>query len=132
MAKNKDYEKTEIGKLKETIRSLKGKLSNREKKIDQLLSEIKTLKRSLNESIVYIDDKLSDIPVEDIVKYFSDKKKGKLNEVVKLNKKVCYKCNSGHLQLTIINRRDGQFYFRKCNKCDHKTRMKHYSDDVKE
>jgi hypothetical protein len=42
----------------------------------------------------------------------------------------CYKCEDGILKIIIINRPDGLHYFRRCNKCSNKTKLKRYSDEV--
>lgn len=42
----------------------------------------------------------------------------------------CHECREGHLKLIILNRPDGVFYFRRCDACAHKTRMKRYTEDV--
>lgn len=114
-------------------------LNRRDKKIKQLLSDIRTLQKALDESVVYIDDRLADIPVEDIVKYFNKKRRGGLDEVREtvekskedLKKKwQCFSCGEGYLRLIIINRPDGRHYFRSCNCCDKRTKIKRYTEDV--
>ena len=45
---------------------------------------------------------------------------------------ACNECKEGYLKLIIINRRDGSFYFRKCSMCDHRTRLKKYTENVAE
>lgn len=42
----------------------------------------------------------------------------------------CFQCQEGTLKIIIINRKDGPHYFRKCNNCTHKTKMKKYTNDV--
>ena len=44
----------------------------------------------------------------------------------------CWKCDSGHLRLIIIDRRDGPHYSRNCDYCKNRTRMKKYHDKVKD
>jgi hypothetical protein len=43
----------------------------------------------------------------------------------------CWTCKTGHLRLIIVNRRDGVFYYRGCDNCDKRTRLKKYSSNVK-
>lgn len=44
----------------------------------------------------------------------------------------CWQCPSGTLRLTVLERRDGVFYYRKCDGCPKKTRLQPYSNKVKE
>jgi hypothetical protein len=43
----------------------------------------------------------------------------------------CWQCNEGILQLIVISRRNGDFYFRKCSGCKHRTTTKPFTKDVK-
>ena len=42
----------------------------------------------------------------------------------------CHQCEDGILRITILNRLDGTFYFRKCDCCSHRTKLKKVHDDV--
>jgi hypothetical protein len=42
----------------------------------------------------------------------------------------CFECKEGTLKIIILNRRDGCHYFRKCSNCEHKTKIKKYTDQV--
>lgn len=49
----------------------------------------------------------------------------------KLRKKwKCFQCGKGTLKLVIVPRSDGEYYFRKCNCCEHRTKLKKYTEDV--
>ena len=144
MSKSKNYEKSEVSELKQTIRNLKAIVSTRDKKIKRLISDICTMQKALDESVVYIDERLASIPVEDIVSYFKDKNgksKKSIDEVEDFYetaqdrmrlKWTCKVCKRGHLKLIIINRHDGQYYFRSCidKDCKNRTKMKKYTEDV--
>ena len=144
MSKDKNYKKSEIFELKQTIRDLKSTLSTRDKKIKRLISDICTMQKALDESVVYIDERLSNIPIEDIVSYFKDKNgksKKSIDEVESIYetsqeqlklKWTCKVCKRGHLKLIIINRHDGKYYFRSCidKECSNRTKMKKYTEDV--
>jgi len=141
MPKSKDYPTSDVTKLKRTISSLRSKLRQKDKKIDRLISDIKTLQESLDKSIIYINDELADIPVEDIVRYFNRKRKGKLDELKdeqkcemdRLREKwQCHKCKTGYLRLIMVNRQDGKHYFRMCvnRDCGNKTPLKKWHDEV--
>lgn len=84
--KNKNYPTTDTRDLKQTISQQKSIIRRLRKEKEQLKSELKTLKDALNSSIEYINEQLEGIPVEDIVRYFNRKKKGKLDDVKKVGR----------------------------------------------
>jgi len=43
---------------------------------------------------------------------------------------ACWDCKEGTLRLCIVERRDGVFYFRKCDNCPKKGRLKPFNDKV--
>lgn len=47
---------------------------------------------------------------------------------------ICHECSRGYLKLTIINRHDGQFYYRRCTdmQCKKRTRLKSYHSNVED
>lgn len=140
----KNYEKSETAELKETIRRLKADLRKQNKRVKILKSEIVTLQKAMNESTVYIDERLVDVPVDDIVKYFSDangsstKSLDGVQEAYEESQKKlkakweCHKCDDGYMKMVIINRPDGKHYFRSCTNCDNRTNMKKYHQAVEE
>ena len=79
MSKSKNYPKRDPADLKQTIRTLKGMLKRERKLNDILKHENRTLKAALDETSVFLDVELSDVPVEDIVRYFSKRKNGKFH-----------------------------------------------------
>lgn len=44
----------------------------------------------------------------------------------------CFECREDHLRMVTFERKDGVFYFRKCNSCGHRTKMKRLTADTKE
>lgn len=46
----------------------------------------------------------------------------------------CWECGKGTMKLVLLPRRDGTFYFRKCDLegCGHRTEMKKHTSDVEE
>lgn len=42
----------------------------------------------------------------------------------------CYECESGVMRLVTIHRVGEPYYFRKCDNCDNRTKMKKYTDEV--
>lgn len=47
-----------------------------------------------------------------------------------IEKWLCHKCENGLLKLVIITRKDGTFYFRKCNNCPNRTGTQKYHSKV--
>jgi len=139
--RNKDNIRGDVQALKQTISSLKSKLNQKDKKISRLLTDLKTLQQGFDSSIVYVNDELSDIPVEDVVRYFNNKNKPKVSEIKKSqetplqelkDKWNCHKCGSGYLKLIIMSRPDGKKYFRCCSngKCKNRTDVKNWSPEI--
>lgn len=53
------------------------------------------------------------------------------SELLDLQKKwECNTCARDFLRLIIVPRLDGNFYFRKCGNCGHKTKLKKYKEDI--
>mgnify|MGYP001327511185 CR=1 FL=1 len=48
----------------------------------------------------------------------------------KKKKWKCFKCGFGFLLLMVIRRMDGEFYFRKCDDCSHRTPMKRFHSKI--
>jgi hypothetical protein len=42
----------------------------------------------------------------------------------------CFECRNGHLLMLTFERRDGVFYYRKCNSCGHRTQVKKLTADT--
>ena len=42
----------------------------------------------------------------------------------------CFQCDEGIMRLIMLHRAGEPYYLRKCDKCEHKTRMKKYEDGV--
>lgn len=43
---------------------------------------------------------------------------------------LCHTCKKDYLRIIMIPRADGTFYIRKCPACDHRTKMKKFTDDI--
>ena len=55
----------------------------------------------------------------------------KQEELKKLKDKwKCKECDKDILRLIIVPRLDGSFYFRRCQNCGHKTKLKKYTEDI--
>lgn len=55
----------------------------------------------------------------------------KKQEAEDLKQWECFDCRTGTLRITMIERRDGAWYFRKCDRCEKRTSLKKYTPDVK-
>lgn len=130
--KTKDKPKSEVRLLKLTIRELKASLKAKDRKIRQLKSELRQLEKAFGDSLVYIDDKLSDVPVEMLVSKLNKEKNEKDSKASTATNWDCFKCDDGVLRIIIVNRMDGKHYFRACNKCENRTRLKVYHDEVQD
>jgi DNA-directed RNA polymerase subunit RPC12/RpoP len=104
--------------------------------LDKLKHENKVLKKhvaSLRKQLQRIDiDRYENIK-EIIHKHDSGEHSDDLKPHEESLKKIweCFECSGGVLQLTVLNRRDGEFYYRKCNNCNHRTKLKPFTKDVK-
>jgi len=43
---------------------------------------------------------------------------------------ACFECGKGILRLIVLTRLDGTMYFRRCDHCENKTRLKVFTDEV--
>lgn len=112
---NKKYCKKELNELQ------KLKIENQE-----LKQEI----RKLNNMLKRIDPDRPDI--KSYQKHKEKIKKKKANK--KLYKKwACYECKNGILRTIIFKKADShKFYFRKCDSCEHKTKVQKYDKEKTE
>ena len=110
--KNKDL--SEIQRLRTENASLKRQLSRIRKQ----------LARDQSDRFSDVDDALRAQIREDEA----------FDEIAKQQKLIehwrCFKCDNDYLRLIIIERPDGGFYFRKCPRCENRTRLKPLSDSV--
>ena len=44
---------------------------------------------------------------------------------------LCWECGRGYLRIIRLYQRNGVYYFRACDKCEHRTKKKKWSKDVK-
>jgi DNA-directed RNA polymerase subunit M/transcription elongation factor TFIIS len=43
---------------------------------------------------------------------------------------LCHDCGQDVLKIVIVTRRDGDFYFRRCNHCGKRTKLQRYNDKI--
>jgi hypothetical protein len=137
----KDIPRSEVSDLKQQLRDSKQEIERLKRIVKRLNSELKTANTAFNESANFIDEKLAEMPVDSIVKYFSTNSEKKLKSLQEDHRKTledltakwkCHKCGEGVLQLFVVTQYDGsKRYFRACSsKCGHRTPLKPYTMDV--
>ena len=128
--KRKEPRDGEINRLKAALRRME---SDKRK----LLSELKTLEAAFDHTVTFLRGKTNDLSVEELIQAASKgytlieteaKKEQSMSDLVK--KWQCHKCPDGVMHLIIFANRDGQQYFRSCNKCSNRTKPKQYHDKV--
>ena len=103
--------------------------------LDKLKHENKRLKRqisALRKQVARIDinryENLKDLLQKHDQEDVSEQV---VKEQERLKKKwECHSCKQGTLKLKIFERRDGIFYFRKCDSCDNRTKTKKHDESV--
>jgi hypothetical protein len=112
-----------------------GKRQMRDKEYDQLQrlkdenrklkQEISRLRKMTQHTAEYSDrlKKLTKQQYKEELDY-----KSKKEQIIE--KWSCHKCNQGVLKIIIVSRADGQYYFRSCNICDNRTKIKAYEEAV--
>ncbi len=111
-------------KEEDQLQRLKRENQTLKKEVQQLR---KKLKQVDPERYQQLQELVEAQEIEDEQATSKSKKEQKLAEQWK-----CNECDDGVLKLLVINRPDGVFYFRKCNCCAKKTRIKRYHSEVKE
>lgn len=116
--------RTQISLLKHTIQELKAKLSKKQSELDETK---KTMKRLLS----LVDMELLKLDNSELNKAISSLKPHlpKL-QLDKKHDRLCRQCGVGKLKLHKINIGAEIKYFRKCDKCDNRTKLKQFTDSV--
>jgi hypothetical protein len=111
---NREKEGTDFQKLKHENQRLKRQISALRKQIARIdIDRYYNLKEILEKH-----------HQEDLDAYLAEEKE-------KTKKQWgCHSCNRGILKLKVFERRDGIFYFRKCDSCDNRTKTKKWHKDV--
>lgn len=119
MAKRRRYadsEYDELQLLKRENKELKREVQKLRKQISRFdLDRFSSFKEAL--------DHIDELEMEQAAK--------RRNLKVEANKWSCWTCKTGSLKLTVIERRDGVHYFRKCDNCSRRTKLQKYTSDVK-
>lgn len=124
MGRNKDiYVEPKSGEVK----SLKKRLAKLENENRRLKSELKTFEAMFRRTVIYLKKDTEELSIEQIIKGVDDDKT--LFQIKEDNKGKwsCHHCEEGELNLIIV---PGNRYFRRCNKCPHRTQPKEYTSDV--
>jgi predicted nuclease with TOPRIM domain len=94
---NTVYPEENEGKVKDANRKLRSKIKELEKKVKKLQGENRQLKRCFGKSAEYINDKISDKNIEEVIKTVDDyeyKETKKGNKLLKEKKAICPKCDT--------------------------------------
>ena len=104
-------------------------------KVDRLKKENQQLKRQLARLRKVLDR--IDVERFNNLKEIVDKQRkededfhNKEIQSVLERKWECHNCRDDVLRIIIVDRRDGVFYFRRCNSCGNRTKMQKYHDKV--
>lgn len=112
--KNCDREFSDIQKLRHENKKLKRQISSLRKQLARIdIGRYENLKELLHKH-----------SEEDLQQRIEEE-----NESQKQRWK-CFECHDGILKLKIFERRDGIFYFRKCDNCTNRTKTQKWSEDV--
>lgn len=106
-------------------------------KDQRLRHEIKRLKRQndqLRKQLARVDLERYQNVKDILEKHDQEERDQALQEQETNLKKIweCWECKQGVLQYIPVMRRDGNFYFRRCRVCGHRTRLKPWNKNVKE
>ena len=116
-------------KAKDKEQSVNQKLKHENQKLKRQLERLrKQLSRIDLDHFTNIKEALEAQQREDIV---FEKESQQREKQVDLKKRwLCRKCSEDYLRLVVIQRPDGDFYFRKCPECKNKTRLKPFTENV--
>jgi hypothetical protein len=115
----------------------KGKYTDRE---HDIIDKYKKENQKLKEQISKLRKQISRIDldryhnVRDLINHYESTEKNETSptqeeEIKKLWH--CFQCDSDYLRMVTFERRDGIFYYRKCNTCNRKTKLKRLTKDTK-
>jgi hypothetical protein len=122
------------------VQRLKNALKRKDKEMEKLKSELKTYEAAFQKNIQFLKGKTKDLSLQELLD--GAKKEQNLGKIEQVKQETyqefkqkwkCFQCDgTGVMKITVINRQDGKFYFRKCNnpKCPHRTELKQFTDDV--
>ena len=104
-----------LQKLKRENAKLKTEIAKLRKQIARLdLDRFANFRETL--------DRLDEIEMEQAIK--------RRDRQVSTDKWKCWTCKQGYLKLVVFERRDGVYYFRKCESCSKRTKLKRYTSAV--
>lgn len=108
-------------KEEDSLQKLKRENDRLKKQVSSLRKQIARIDINRFENLQEILHKHDQIEAEEVLE--NDKKQ--------LEKKwKCYECVDGVLRLKVFERQDGIVYFRKCDKCNNRTKLQKWNKDV--
>lgn len=114
-SKYTDREQDIIDKYKRENQKLKEQISKLRKQISRIdLDRYENIKNLINQDEASEKQSTQEVGDSEIKKLWH-----------------CFHCDSDHLRMVTFERRDGIFYYRKCNSCNHRTKTKRLTKDTK-
>ena len=110
-----DGERSEGQKLKHENRELRRELSRLRKQLDRVQPERYENLKAIAEQQAKEDHE-----------YTLKRKSKALRE-----RWACWECGKDSLRIIIVPKPNGEFYFRRCPNCGHRTKLQQYHKDVK-
>lgn len=108
-------------KEEDSLQRLKRENDRLKKQVSSLRKQIARIDISRMENLQEILHKHDELEAEEVF----------LNERKEQEKRWrCYECQDGVLRLKVLERQDGIVYFRKCDKCSNRTKLKRWNKDV--
>ena len=106
-------------------------------KVDKIKHENSKLKRQVGQLRKEIENLQHMMAHYEKFKEYSkqrriEAKKDKAEKKKDLKKWKCFECGEGHLEKIVVPRADGVFYFRSCNTCNNRTKMKKWHEGVED
>ena len=111
--------------------------NTREQRLQHENDKLKKIIAQLRKQLARVDlDRFSNI--RDIVhKHYQQEdaerhaEKERESEEQLRNEWRCVKCETGHLEIILLNKMNELHYWRKCTDCSHRTKLQKYSKDVR-
>jgi ribosomal protein S20 len=122
------------------VKRLRDALKRKDREIDKLKSELRTLEKAFEQNIKFLKGKTAKLDLKELldgannnqsVKEIEDDKVFKFKELE--DKWRCHKCQEGIMKLIVFSRPDGKHYIRACSnrgKCQNRTEPKEWKEDV--
>lgn len=122
------------------VKRLRDALKRKDREIDKLKSELRTLEKAFEANIKFLKGKTAKLDLQELLQganknqSVTEIEQEKIVNFKELEEKWrCHKCKEGVMKLIVFNRHDGKKYIRACsnkNKCQNRTDPKDWKEDV--